>query len=101
MRYVLPALVALVVVTGMALAERIDTPPRLLAPWIERRVEGQGRLIERIGADVAAALLALDRPGEALHDPLPVPPLAAPATSKPGRDVVVGSTAEALRAIDD
>ena len=102
MRYVLPALVALVVVTGViALVDGIDTPPRRLAPWIERRVEGHGRLIERIGDDVAAALLALDRRGEAFHDPLPVPPLDSAATWTHGREVIVGSTAEALRAIDD
>ena len=98
MRYVLVALVALVVVAAVG---PIDAPPRQLAPWIEQHVAGHANLIVHIGRDVAGALRVLARGRETFHDPLPIPALDAPAAPIPGRPVIVGSAAEALRAIDD
>jgi parallel beta-helix repeat protein len=102
MRSVLPALVVLVALGGIVAAvERIDTPPRRLAPWVERRAAGHRTIIQRTGHEIARALVALDRGRETFHDPMPVPAPDAAMASQPRRQVIVGSTTEALHAIDD
>ena len=102
MRYVLSALTVLVAVaTLVAVVEKIDTPPRRLAPWVERRAEGHRSIVQGIGHQVGGALLALDRGRDTFHDPLPVPALDAPAASQSKRQVIVASATEALHAIDN
>src|SRR5690242_7205732 len=104
MRYVLPALAALAIATGVVVAvSSIEAPPRQLAPWIEQRVAGHAHLAARFGRHAAAALLALARGRQTFHDPLPIPAPGASvaAVHMPGRAVIVGSAAEARRAIDD
>ncbi len=101
MKFMLPALVAVVAVGGaIAAVERIDTPPRRLAIYVEQRAAGHRSEIQRIGGAIAAALLALDRGRTSFHDPLPVPPLDAPALAQPKRKVVVGTTSDALDALE-
>jgi Right handed beta helix region len=101
MKHVLPALVVLVAVGGTISAiEKLETPPRRLAPWVERRAAGHRAIIQRIGHELSAVLLALDRGRDAFHDPLPVPSIDAHAPPHPQRQVIVGSANEALEAID-
>ena len=101
MRYVLPVLLLVVAVGAAFVAiDRVDVPPRQFGPWVERRAEGHG-ILQRGGREIAAVLLALDRGRAAFHAPLPVP---APAIGEPPavkRRVIVASTQEARRAIDD
>jgi len=104
MRYVLPALVAVAIASGVIVAiGGIEAPPRQLAPWIEERVAGHAHLAVRFGRHAAGALLALARGRQTFHDPLPIPArgASAPAVLTAGRAVIVGSTVEARRAIDD
>jgi parallel beta-helix repeat protein len=101
MKLVLPALVVVAVVGGaIATVERIDTPPRRLATWVERRAAGHRSDVQRIGSAIASALVALDRGRLSFHDPMPIPALDAPAPAQPKRKVIVGTTSDALDAIE-
>jgi len=104
MKGILAALIVLVVVGGaVAAVERAEVPPRRLASWVERRVEGHGELVERIGQLASTGLRAADRGREEFHDPLPIPAQEdgeAPDPTASRRQVIVASAPEALRAID-
>ena len=101
MKRVLPAFVAAVVVSGaVAAIERIDMPPRRLAIWVEQRAAGHRSAIQRIGGAISATLVALDRGRVSFHDPMPIPPPDPPAAAPSQRKVVVGTTSDALDAID-
>lgn len=103
MRALLAALVVIVVVVGVAAAvERIDVPPRRLAPWVERRAAGHRGIIQRAGHLASSALLALDRDRESFHNPMPIPartPPDAVTTAERPHIVIVASSSEALHAI--
>ena len=105
MKAILAALLILVALGGVAVAvDRVDIPPRRLAPWIERRAAGHRAIIQQVGHVVATALVTLDRGREAFHNPLPVPALDAAhdeEATRARRQVLVGSVPEALGAIHD
>jgi hypothetical protein len=102
MRYVLPVLLVVVAAGAASVAiDRVDVPPRRLGPWVERRAEGHHGILERGGRELSAVLVALDRGRTAFHAPLPVPAGAIGEPPAAKRRVIVASTEEALRAIDD
>jgi hypothetical protein len=102
MKAIVASLLILVVLGGVAAAvDRIDVPPRSLAPWVERRAAGHRSIIQHAGRILSTALLTLDRGREAFHNALPVPAWDTAPAREPaaGRQVIVGSPTEALHAI--
>ncbi len=93
------------VLLGLAIC-LVDTPPRLLGPYVERRLSGHHRLVVDVGRRLARTLVALDR-----GDVRPAAPLALPlpavtdmasaprAADSRSRVVWVASSEQARRAI--
>ena len=88
-----------------AITDSIGVPPRLLAPYIERRTTGHNPNIEQTGRRFGQTLTALDRPAQRSAE---LPPIRigaqgfAPALAKVAgtSDIVVTSASQALSAID-
>ena len=95
---------ALVSAAALIAIESIGVPPRLLAPYIERRSGGHNPLIEGSGRRVAALLLWIDRgrlePRLAWPTwAMPVAP-AAPAARAAGRELTIASATQLAEALD-
>jgi hypothetical protein len=96
---------ALVAVGGVIAfaVEHADVPPRVLAPYVERRAAGHHPAADSAGQIVAEALMALDR-GQRESRPLVPLPVTAPAARAqpraPDSLVFVGSSEDARRAIE-
>lgn len=104
MKWILFAALAAIVAGGALVAiEHANVVPRRLAPYVERRAEGHGTVIERFGRTAANVLSTLDRGAIKTHEPMPVPfpgdALFAPRPT-PGDDAITVRTPdEALHAI--
>ena len=85
----------------------IGVPPRRLAPYVERRAEGQDRAIVEAGRLASRMLVALDRGRNEARGPLPMPAeddaqartLARAVSSGARRTIVVATSGEAVQAI--
>lgn len=104
-RVVITALGMLVAAGALSWAvETLDAPPRALANHVEHRASGHGATVLAIGSGITALLLWLDR-GDTGRRDLPVGiahqdrPVAV-SVGRPGKVVLVATTADAVRAIE-
>lgn len=88
---------------AVAAIERAGIPPRLLAPYIERRSSGHNVFVETTGRLAAQWLHRADRGDVAprtTYPPWALPPALAVRPVSPTREVVVTTPAELVAALD-
>lgn len=106
--WIIGGLVLLALVTTallVAISNFVSVPPRLLAPYIERRTTGHNPIVEQTGRRFGKILTALDRPPEKSAE---LPPLRIGAQALPplptqiagNTSVIVASSDEGRAAIN-
>jgi hypothetical protein len=88
---------------GLFMLDGVQTPPRALGPYLERRALGHNPAIEGFGRRASQYLLAADRGNEApFTGSLQFKPaVASAAPLAGGREKLVASSEEALRIIEN
>ena len=102
--FALLALAVLTIAIGAALlVEMAGVPPRVLAPYIERRASGHNAIITGLGQAMAAQFQALDRGQDSGRTPVftavGAQPNGRPNLSGNASVVLVGSVDDAIQAI--